>query len=174
MEHKNRTFRMSAILLTALLLALLPSACGFHTFLPQGLTQAVDIHIPQDMLEDSRPTFQVNGRNFWEPLLDDVSHMELHEGYLRFIGTRAMPDGIIVPGSIDLYLGTNNDRLIARVIALDIPSVTIQDPLVVEINQEMSVEFRGLLHTYGSDVLFKEVQVTEEELHMKVQVTVRF
>lgn len=174
MEYQTRTFRISTILLALLLLALFTSACGFRAFLPEGLTQAVDIRIPEDMLVDSKPTFQVNGRNFWEPLLDEVSRVELHDGFLRFIGTRAMPDGTIVPGSIDLYLGTSNDRLTARVIALDIPGVTVQDPLVVEINQNMSVEFRGLLHTYGSDVLFKEVQVAEEELHMKVQVTVRF
>ncbi len=172
---QNRKLHLSITLLAALLLSLFASACvDIHGVLPEKLTQVVDISIPEDMLDHSSPTFKVNNRNFWEPLLDHVSRMELHDGYLRFIGTRNLHDGNVVPGSVDLYFGAEGGVLVARIIALDIPGITLDDPRVVEINHEMKVGFRHGSISHDADLLFQDVQVTEEELYIKVQLTIRF
>ena len=175
MYIQNRKFHLSFILLAAILLSLFASACvDINGFLPEKVTQVVNISIPEEMLDHSSPTFKVNNRNFWEPLLDHVSRMELHDGYLRFFGTRNLHDGNVVPGSVDLYLGAEGGILVARIIALDIPGITLNDPRVIEINHEMRVGFRHGSISHDADLLFQEVQVTEEELNIKVQMTVRF
>ena len=170
----TRKSRLSSILLAIAMLALVTSACGFHAPGLGRVTQVIDISIPEEMLQQSSPTFTVGDHNFYDPLLDDVTRLELHDGYLRFVGTRTQPDGSVVPGSVDLYVGAKDDNLTARIIAVDIPGIEIDDPLVVEINQEMKVEFYRVMASPDADVLFKDVQVTEEELRMKIQVTVRF
>lgn len=190
----TRKYRSSFILLTTAILILFTSACGFYAPALGKFTQSVDISIPAEKLTQSSPSFTVCDHdiydilrdhdrlklpftvcdhNFYDDLLDDV-RLELHDGYLRFVGTNTQPDGSRVPGSIDLYLGAEDDRLAARIIAVDIPGIDITDPLVVEINQDLMVQFSWETFTPGADVLFKDVQVTEEELIMKLEVTIRF
>ena len=189
--------RLSAILLAVAALALATCACGFYIpaprvsipeiSIPEEITQVVDIRISEDMLQDSSPSFYVgdhkfyapfsfyvDGHNFYTSLLDSVNRVELYDGYLRFVGFRLQSDGSWVHGTVDLYLGAEDDRLVARVIAVDIPGITIEDPVVVEINREIKMEFDRAMFSSDADVLFKEVQVTDEELHLKIQVTVRF
>jgi hypothetical protein len=172
MHTYHQSFKSSILLIAAVILTVILSACNFRNLLPLSFSQTIDLSIPDDLLESSEPTFMVNGRNFWEPFLDHVSRMELHNGFLRFIGTRKLVDGSSVPSSIDLYLGAENDHLTTRIIALYVPGFTFEDPLVGEINSTLSVEFVGLIRTYGAGVLFREVMVTEEALKMKIEVKV--
>jgi hypothetical protein len=189
-----RKFHSASILLATALLILFTTACGFHAPVLGKFTQSVNISIPAEKLTQSSPSFtvcdhniydvlrdhdrlklpfSVCDHNFYDDLLDDV-RLELHDGYLRFVGTNTQPDGSRVPGSIDLYLGAEDDMLAARIIAVDIPGVDINDPLIVEINHKLMVQFSWEMYTPGSNVLFKDVQVTEQELIMKLQVTIQF
>jgi hypothetical protein len=177
-----RKSQLSIALLAAFIMVLVTSACGFQRILPGRITEVVDISITEDMLQQGRPQFSintpyffmVNNQNFYDSLLDDVTRLELHDGYIRFIGTRNLPDGSVVPGSIDLYLGAQDDMLTARIIDLAIPGIALDDPLVKEINNKMDVEFSYAMISPDDTVLFKEVTIKEEELHMKIQVTIRF
>lgn len=194
MLFSTRKARASFILLSTVLLVLFTSACGFYAPSLGKYNQSVDISIPAERLEQSSPTFTVCdhdvndilrdrdhlklpfsfcNHNFYDSLLDDV-RLELHDGFFRFVGTNTQPDGSRVPGSIDLYFGAEDDRLTARIIAVDIPGIDITDPLVVALNQDLRVQFSWEKFTPGADVLFKEVQVTEQELIMKLQVTIEF
>jgi hypothetical protein len=166
--------RLSMLLLAAAMLALVTCACGFHAPAHGTFSHVMDINIPEEMFQQSSPSFTVGNHNFYDPLLDKVTRLELHDGYLRFAGTRAQPDGSVVPGSVDLYLGAEAGKLVAKVIAVDIPGIKIDDPLVFEINQEMKVDISQAMGTPNADMLFKDVKVTEEALTMKVAVTVRF
>lgn len=176
--HKSR---LSTILLATIMLILVSTACnGFNAPMPEKVTQVIDISITEDMFQPSSrsftasPSFTIGDHNFYDSLLDNVTRVELHDGYLRFIGTRTLPDGSVTPGSIDLYMGAKDGKLTAKIIAVEIPGVTMDDPLVVEINQEMKAEFSQAMGDADADVLFKEVQITDEELRIKIQVTVRF
>jgi hypothetical protein len=166
--------RFSSLLMAAAMLALVTCACGFHAPGLGTVSQVVNISIPEEMLQQSSPSFTVGNHNFYDPLLDNVTRLELHDGYLRFVGTRTQPDGSVVPGSVDLYLGAEDGKLIAKVIAVDIPGIKIDDPLVVEINKEMKVDISRAMGSPDADVFFKYVRVSEEALTMKVQVNVRF
>ena len=196
MYASTRKSRFMPLLLAAVLLVLATSACGFQGLALGNVNQTITVTIPERMLQVPNPDFTVGNHdiyvgpmgvwaftstsssggshNFYEPLLDEVTRLELHDGYMRFVGTRSLKDGSQAPGSVDLYLGAEAGRLVAQVIAVDIPGIKIDDPLVVGINQEMKVEFSLAMETLGSDVLFKSVRVTEEALTMQVQVNVRF
>jgi hypothetical protein len=162
------------LLLAAAMLVLATCACGFHAPAPGDVSQTITVNIPEAMLQQSAPSFTVGDHNFYDPLLDKVTRLELHDGYIRFIGTRTQPDGSLVPGSVDLYMGAEYGRLVAKVIAVDIPGIKLDDPLVVGINQELKVDTFEAMGSPAADVLFKSVRVTEDTLDMRIQVTVRF
>jgi len=155
-------------------LALVISACSF---LDPGLgeiSQMVDITLDQDLFSQSQPTFTIHDHNFWEDLDVDVNRLELHDGYLRFLGTRTMLDGSKADCTIDTSLGAEDGMLAARIIAVDIPGIELTDPKVVKINQEMEAHLSLAGFNWNAEVLFKAVQVMEGALQMKVQVNVRF
>jgi hypothetical protein len=104
----------------------------------------------------------------------DVNRLELHDGYLRFLGTRVMPDGSVADCSVNVSLGAEKGMLTARVIAVDIPGTELSDPRVVELNKELEAHLSLEGYVSNAEVLFKEVEVTEEALRMKIQVKVRF
>jgi len=107
-----------------------------------------------------------------QPVLDHATRVELHDGYIRFVGTKDQPDGSEVEGSLDLSLTSENDQLKAKIFALDIPGVDLNNRCVVESNQELEYAFTHMLDYTPGDVLFKEVVVEEGVLRMKIQVNI--
>jgi hypothetical protein len=174
MKPQTRKFPVFFIILSLAILALATSACSFHTPRLGNFSQVVDITLDEQLFSQSSPTFKVHDHNFWEDLDVDMNRLELHDGFLRFLGARIMPDGSVADCSIDTSLAAENGMLTARVIAVDIPGIELTDPRIVEINQELDVFLS--LGGFGPDaeLLFKEVDVTEDALRMKVQVNVRF
>ena len=170
----NRISRFSPILLAAVILALVTAACGFQVPRPGRITEVVDLSLNEELFSQSAPSFEVHGHDFWDGLLVDVNRMELHDGYLRFLGSRVMPDGSREPASIDASLGAENGGLTARVIAVDIPGIKLTDPAIVAINQDLKVELSPMEFDPFSDLQFEKVQVTEDALLVQVKVTVRF
>ena len=170
------TTRKSYVLLIVVslaMLALATSACSFLTPRLGTVTQVVNLSLDEALFNHSVPSFEIHGHDFWDGLLVDVNRLELHDGYLRFLGTRVMPDGSRVPASIDLSLGAEQGSLTAKIIAIDIPGIKLTDPVIVEINQELETELAPMNFDLGSDVQFEQVQVMEDALQMKVKVTVR-
>lgn len=170
----TRTSRFSPILLAVVILAFVTAACGFQTYSPGRITEVIDLSLNEELFSQSAPTFEVHGHDFWDGLLVDVNRMELHDGYLRFLGSRIMPDGSRQPASIDASLGTDQGDLTARVIAVDIPGIKLTDPVIVGINQDLRVDLSPQDFDPFSDLQFEKVQVTEDALLMQVKVTVRF
>jgi hypothetical protein len=156
------------------ILALVTSACSLLPSQLGEISQVIDITLDEDLFNQSTPTFQVHGHSFWEDLDVTVNRLELHDGYLRFLGTRSMSDGSEAECSIDLSLGAENGMLTARIIAMDIPGIELTDPIVVKINQELDASLSLEDFDPNAEILFKEVSVTEGALRIKVQVNVRF
>jgi hypothetical protein len=156
------------------LLAIITSACSFHPHRLGDFTQVVDVAIDEDILTQSKLTFKIHNHDFWKELDVDVDRLELHDGYIHFLGTKVMPDGTVADCSIDVRLGAEDGMLTAQIIAVDIPGVTLNDSSVIEINHDMEAHL--YLHNFdpNSDVQFQEVEVTEDALRIKVQVTIRF
>jgi hypothetical protein len=103
-------------------------------------------------------------------VLDHATRVELHEGYIRFVVTKPQPDGSEVEGNLDLSLTAENAQLKAKVIAVDIPGIDLNDRCIVEANEEMEYAFTFMLEYTPGDVMFKEVTVEEGILRMKIQV----
>jgi hypothetical protein len=173
MKAKTRKSPVFLVVMSLAVLALVTSACSFLTTGLGEITQVVDITLDQGLFSQSQPTFKIHNHNFWEDLDVDVNRMELHDGYLRFLGTRSMPDGSRADCTIDTSLGAEDGMLAARIIAVDIPGIELTDPKVVKINQEMEAHLSLAGFDWNAEVLFKDVQVTEGALRMKVQVNVR-
>jgi len=174
MNTQTRKFPVLFVVVSLAMLALVTSACSFLTPRLGEISQVVDLSLDEALFSQSSPTFKVHNHNFWEDLDVDVSRLELHDGYLRFLGTWTMPNGSEADCSIDLSLGAENGMLTATVIAVDIPGVELTDPRVVEINQELETHLS--LEKFGpyAEVCFEDLEVTEEALRIKVQVKIRF
>jgi hypothetical protein len=174
MKTKPRSLHVFFIVMSLAMLALVTSACSFFTYRLGEISQVVDISLDEELFNQSAPTFTVHGYDFWDGLLVDVDRMELHDGYLRFLGTRILPDGSRMDASIDLSLGAENGNLTARVIAVDIPGIKLTDPVIIRINQDLKADLRFEDYDPHADVQFQEVQVTENALRMKILVDLRF
>lgn len=174
MNTQTRKFPVLFVVMSLVMLALVTSACSFHTPRMGEISQTVDITLDEELFRQSAPNFQIHNHSFWEDLDVDVDRMELHDGYLRFLGTQIMPDGSEVDCTIDMSMGAENGMLTAKIIALDVPGTDLTDPSVVEINQELEAQLS--LDDFGSDaeILFKEVEITDGAMRIKVQVNIRF
>jgi len=105
-------------------------------------------------------------------VLDRATRVELHDGYIRFVGTKLQPDGSEVEGSLDLSLTADNAQLKAKIFAVDIPGVDLNDRCVTESNKELEYAFTHMLDYTPGEVLFQEVTVEEDVLRMKIQVNI--
>jgi len=141
-----------------------------------GTTPVVNVTITQDELNSRsehgplHAEFNLNGP--CRDLLDEVTSVELHDGFIRFLGTKHLVDGSTADGSLDLRLGAQNDMLQMEIIAVDIPNFALSDPCVAEFNQEAEQEMKRLVSDPEAQVLFKEVHVDEGVLKMKIQVNI--
>jgi hypothetical protein len=174
MNAQTRKSPVLLFLLSLTLIVLFTSACSFLTPHLGSFSQVVEVTLDEQLFADSQPSFKIHDHNFWEDLDVDVTRMELHDGYLRFLGTRLMQDGSVADCTIDLSLGAEDGGLIARIIAVDIPGMQLTDPAVIEINHDLDATLSLSGFDRSAEVLFKEVEVTEDALRIKVQVNVRF
>ena len=106
-------------------------------------------------------------------LLDKVTSVELHDGFIRVFGETKNADGNTVSGSYDVSFGAENDALKVEVIAVDIPGIDMDDERIVDANQKLSKELAETVTESNGEVLFKEATVTEEALKLKVQVLLK-
>ena len=66
---------------------------------------------------------------------------EIHDGFIRYVGTRTLADGSEAEGSFDLSIGEEKDMLKACIVAVDIPGVDLDDPRIVKANIAHSPHF---------------------------------
>ncbi|PWB69761.1 MAG: hypothetical protein C3F07_18430 [Anaerolineales bacterium] len=158
-------------LLTVTSLACSLSGIGIH-----GTTPEVDITITQEELNSRSEHGPLNAEFHLSgpcrDLLDEVTKVELHDGFVRFIGTKHLGDGTTADGTLDLRLGAENDVLQMEIIAVDIPNFDLTDPCIAEFNEEAEQEMSRLVSDPEAQVLFKEVKVEEGILKMKIQVNI--
>jgi hypothetical protein len=174
MNTQSRKFPALFVVMSLVLLVLVTSACSFHSPSLGEISQVVDITLDEDLFSQTTPNFQVHGHNFWEDLDVNVNRLELHDGFLRFLGTQIMPDGSESDCTIDMSLGTENGMLTAKIIAVDIPGTELTNPIIVEINQELEAHLSLKDFSPNAELLFREVEVTEGALRIKVQVYMKF
>jgi hypothetical protein len=153
------------------ILALTSLACSFSGPRMGTVSSLVDITLTQEMFDQMSRDAHVHLGDHCEPL-DEVTQIELHDGFIRFVGTSVQADGSKVDGSFDLSLSAEDNLLQAQIVAVDIPGMALVDSCIVDANHEMAVDLSELMEEPQGEVLFKEVVIEEGALRMKVQVNV--
>ncbi len=163
--RKTRFVLIAALLLTA---ALAASGCSAGNVRLGTISRVVDITIDQAQFDQGRPQFTVGLNGPYDRLLDQVTRVEIHDGFLRYTGFKMQPDGSEVPGSFDLSLGAENGALKAQIVAVNIPGVTLAAPVIVEANRELAVELSQMVTGEQAEVQFLEVTAREGALHLRI------
>lgn len=174
MNTQSHRSSLPVFVLFVMALLLATTACSIFTPRLGQFSQVVEISLDEQLFRESQPSFKVHNHDFWQDLDVDVDRMELHDGFIRFLGTQRQADGTRQACTIDVQMGAEDGMLTARVISLDIPGMKVTDPVVVSINRDMQAMLS--LETYDShaEVLFQEIEVTEDALRLKILVNVRF
>ena len=170
----NTQTRHHPLLIVAAMLAILALtslACSFSGPRMGTVSSLVDITLTQEMFDQMSRNSEVHLGDHCEPL-DEITRVELHDGFIRFLGRNIQADGTEVDGSFDLSLGAEDDMLQARIVAVDIPGMTLKDRCFLDTNIELAMDLSELAEDPQGEVLFKEVVVEEGALKMKVQVNV--
>jgi hypothetical protein len=157
-----------AVLLAVLVLVSLACTIGGLTLGKNSAT--IDINLTQDQVNAIFQKAAANNADSSNELLNNVTGAELHDGFIRLLGTAKAPDGSEVNGSVDTRLTAQNDALNAQIIAVNIPGVDMTDPRIVKMNQQMADALSKSVTESNGEVLFKEAAVTEGNLHLKIQV----
>ena len=170
MKSQTRNNQILSAMALLVLLAISASACSFSTTSVGPVTQTVEISIDQEQFDQAFPQSRVHMDGPYNRLLDKVTAVEIHDGFIRYIGTKTLADGSQAQGSFDLSVGAQNDMLKARIVAVDIPGVDLNDARILKANAEMEAELAKMLTDSSAQVLFKEVKATEGNLRLKLVV----
>lgn len=169
MKTKTRTNPLIGIAAALAMLALASMACSFNHVRLNMVSPVVEVSLYEHDLNDMAPNSELHTGHHCN-LLDDVTRIEMHDGFLRFLGTKDQPGGHEVEGSVDVSMSAENNILKVQIIAVDIPGTDINDPCIIADNIELEEELSHLLIDPDGEVEFQEVVVEEGVLRMKVQV----
>jgi hypothetical protein len=153
-------------------IALTSLACSFNPVKISPIhispiSPTIDITLPQDLFDRASQKADFHSGGTFENLLDHITRVELHDGYIRFIGENNQ-----VQGSFDLSLTAEDGALKAEVVAANIPGLDIGDEVVTAANQELEEAFTDMVQDSNGEVVFKEVSVVEGGLRLKIQVNI--
>lgn len=171
MNTPTRTRPLFFAFAVLVILALTSTACSSHGPSLGSVSSLVDITLSQEMFDQISPDAGIHLGDGCEPL-DKIERIELHDGFIRFEGTRTHPFRADTSGSFDLRLGAEDGMLTAEIISVDIPGMDLDDGCIADANLHMAVDLSHLMADPQGEVLFKEVKVEEGALRMKVQVNV--
>jgi hypothetical protein len=161
------------LVFTVWVLASLACSCGGISVSNNLAT--IDFNLTQAQIDRafrsaSAHTDNPNTNDF---LLDTITGVELHDGFVRVLGTAAKPDGSKVAGSYDASLSAQDDRLQVKIVAVTIPGVEMNDARIVNANQKLAAELSRSVSETNGDVKFKEASVKEGGLTMKIEVNIK-
>jgi hypothetical protein len=130
----------------------------------------IDITVTQDQINTLLQHTDADVTASDDRLMEKVTSVEMHDGFIRIFGEDMKTDGSSVPGSFDVSIGAENDELNVQIIAVDMPGVTLDDPRIVETNNEIANDLTKSVRETNGDVLYKEVSVSESGLKLKMEV----
>jgi hypothetical protein len=170
MNTKSHKQPLALFLVALTALALSSLACSIGGVTLGNNSALVDITLNQDEINQFLNRVQFNRDYSQDRLLDKVSSIEMHDGFIRVFGSATQPDGSVVNGSYDVSFAAENDLLKVQIIAVDVPGVELSDPRIVKTNQEITDGLTQSVRDSNGDVQYKEASVKDGVLKMKVQV----
>jgi hypothetical protein len=179
---KTTTLKSSILFVAVLAMVIFTSACSFPGVMVSPGTVYVDgvrvspetVYVDVTLLEDEFNQGSLIGdHHMGHPcvhLLDTFTRVEIHEGFMRYFGTKHQPGRSEVEGSFDLVLAAENGVLKAEIIAVNIPGIDLDDHIVLEVNRELEDELTHMVYHTDGVVYFDEVVLREGEMDLKLHV----
>jgi hypothetical protein len=154
---------LPAIILTSI-------ACSLGGITVDKNKATVELNLQEDQLNTMLQNSYTIVNESEDRLMEKVTSVEMHDGFVRVFGEDLKTDGTSVPGSFDVSIGAVNDELTVQIIAVDMPGVTLDDPRIVDANTEIAKELSKSVRETNGDVLFKEASVSESGLKLKMEI----
>jgi hypothetical protein len=165
--HPKSTFALIAALSVILLATM---ACSIGGLTINGNSATIDITLNQEQVNTLLTSVQVDPSDSNDRLLDKVTSIEFHDGFVRAIGTATDKSGKEISGSYDVSFSAANDVLVVKIIAVNISGVTMDDPRITTANQDIADGISKSISDSHGEVLYKEASVTAADgLHLKIQ-----
>lgn len=168
---KTKSLLISLIIVIVLSISSLACTIGGITLGQNGAT--IEISLTEDQVNALFNNVDNTGNSGADRLLDEVTGVEMHDGFIRILGTTTTSAGKDVRGSFDVSVDAENDVLVAQIIGVNIPGIDMTDPRILEANEELARELAQTVIDTNGDVLFKEASVTDEALQLVVQVKIQ-
>lgn len=161
--------RMPAILAVLALLAMTSFACAFSADDFRSGSAKVDIHMNESeintLLENSTNHIDDN-----DMLLDSISRVDLHDGFVRVFGTYQKADRSQATGSYDVSFRAEHGALRAEITGVDIEGVSLADARIQNLNTELAESLARSARKSNGEVEFEYVRITDDALSMQVNV----
>ncbi len=162
-------YRHLAIILALAAIVLSTLACSFSTvnFEKGSARVTVSLHESEinTLLEHSTNDIKDKDEDF---LLNEVTSVELHEGYIRAFGPYNKTDGSQATGSYDATVKAVNGELEVVITNVDIDGVTLSDARVERLNKRIADELSRSARESKDDVRFESVEITDSALTVQV------
>jgi hypothetical protein len=152
------------------LLALTSLACSIGGLTLGRNSATIDITLSDDQVDRMFARATLNDEARDDVIFRHITGIDILDGYIRVYGIAEMADGSEVEGSYDVSIDAKNDVLVVQIIDVDIEGVTLDDPRIVDANQELTKELSEIVTESNGEVRFKEASVEDGELKMKVLV----
>jgi hypothetical protein len=170
MDSKSGKQPFVLIIVALAALALSSLACSIGGVTLGNNSALVDITLNQDEINQFLNRVVVRPDYSQDRLLDKVSSIEMHDGFIRVFGSTTQPDGSEVNGSFDVSFAAENNLLKVQIIAVNVPGIDLSDPRIVKANQEIADGLTQSVRDSNGDVQYQEASVKDGVLKMKVQV----
>ena len=161
----KRNLQIFCVLLALALSTLACSTNGF-SFGKNGATITINLNEDQvnKMLAESTNHIESADR-----LLNTITSLDFQDGKIRVFGTYTLANGREKIGSFDVTLGEKDGTLESQIVAVDIEGMSLDDPKIARMNQEMSVGLSEMTSQSNGEVIFKSAKVTDDGLQLVVQ-----
>jgi hypothetical protein len=145
-------------------------ACSFGSLNIDNGSATVDLTFDEDQV--NRWLSEANdheNQNDRDDVMDQITRVEMHDGFIRAFGYRE-EGGRKVEGSFDATVKVEDDILYVVIVDVDMEGVDMSDPRIERANREMQEGLTKSVTDSNGEVRYREASITEEELHLQVQV----
>ncbi len=163
-----KTTKVSLLLISLVLASsLMLSACSALGVVFQGNKVTVNVNVPEDQVNELLASSTTHSE---DRLLDEVTSVDMQDGTIRVYGTKNQ-SGAQVNGSYDVSMGQTGGNMWVKITAVDIPGVSLDDPNVTSLNNQLARDFTQMASEKQGHLTFQTVTITEDAIKMVVEVT---
>lgn len=165
----TRSLRITWIPATLFILTMLivSLSCSLMNIGLSGGGTQITIELKEDDINrmlQQRYTHQSDG------LFSEINGVDIQDGLIRVFGDAKKADGSMVSGSYDAVLKAENGALKAEITAVDIEGLSIDDPKVLQTNQELADEFGKAADESQGVYEFESVSLGNDVLKIVIKI----